>query len=430
MQTVLRLKEVAAKYHEIIAILISLIILYHYPLKGLIVHNDFYQWDFRERYYNCTKAWSEGINPYDAQKIWQRFPLRDKAYWWYAYSPVSLFLFKPFLIFEYNRAYYLYLFFKLVALVFLIALWRNYFFERKTDIIFYLLCVLAFNSTIRMDLASGNIALFEQLLIWIAFIFFLKDKMVMFCFFVLLSSIIKAQTIFFIFMLFFSSREKKYYYMISSFIIFASLLMVQYVAQPVLFEGFVQRMNKTFKYYERGIINPAIMPFIRDSLEPLTGLIKTSWSNECAICVYAGFSLTVMALSIRAIKRLKALCRERRMKFVTVIACIVYTLINPQMKDYNYMIMIVPVYFLLKNAVNGNILDNIIFTMTGIILSASIMNPWKIHAMLSVNRNSFVLFWDYFPLMMALAVWFLYLLEIDGMKSEDIIQVRTDVVAP
>jgi hypothetical protein len=80
----------------------------------------------------------------------------------------------------------------------------------------------------------------------------------------------------------------------------------------------------------------------------------------------------------------------------------VYALIHPRFKDYAYMLLIVPSFYIMKN---------IRFTKAFpfIFIFAILASP---HLMLpGIDVLSSVL-WQYFPLMIAYTIWGLYLYEI------------------
>ena len=145
------------------------------------------QWDF-DACYHAAKAYLGGVNPYDNNAV-ARFTHRSMMA--FAYLPGTIWFFVPFTWFDYKIAVYFYILLKLAVIAALLMLWRNVFFDRQTGPLFYLICLLGFNCTFGIDLQSGNIALFEQFLLWSAFFYYLRRKLFYFCLLVVLAAMLK-----------------------------------------------------------------------------------------------------------------------------------------------------------------------------------------------------------------------------------------------
>jgi len=112
---------------------IALLILFSfgvYLLCKIAAKPDYYQHDFRNAYYYCTKAWMAGINPYDDAAVKNMFPGKVN-FLSFRYPPLTLYIFRVFGTMDYYFAYYLFLFLKTAALTGLILLWRDKFFDGK-----------------------------------------------------------------------------------------------------------------------------------------------------------------------------------------------------------------------------------------------------------------------------------------------------------
>ncbi|MCX5714127.1 MAG: glycosyltransferase 87 family protein [Candidatus Omnitrophica bacterium] len=184
------------KFKWIVAAFLALycvIIILNITNKG-----DFFQWDFRGFYY-CAKSASSGLDPYNTKKIACAF---NSYIFPYCYTPFSLYFFKLFTFFRYTAAFYIFLFLKCVLLLALIIIWRDGFFGRRLGVSFFVLCLLGFDRAIYLDFAAGNVSIFEQIFLWLAFLFYLRKRLFLFCVFILLASVFKLQPIFFLVLLF------------------------------------------------------------------------------------------------------------------------------------------------------------------------------------------------------------------------------------
>ena len=148
------------------------------------VHSDKLQWDFKVYYY-AAKAYVAGLNPYDVKTLSEiaQDPRILHLKLKFTYPLVTLLFFRLFLFVDYNTAFYLFLGLKCILLIGLICLWRKEFLKIEADLLFYFFCLLAFNGAIYLDMRSGNICLLEQFVLWLAFYFLLRRRLLLFCLF-------------------------------------------------------------------------------------------------------------------------------------------------------------------------------------------------------------------------------------------------------
>jgi hypothetical protein len=137
-----------------------------------------YQWDFRT-HRKAGEIFASGKNPYDADILMSQ----KGGDFLYTYPPVTLFLYRFFTLTSYKTAFHVFLISKCILLVGLIYFWRREFLKQAAGPLFYLFCLLAFNSAVFRDFIAGNINLIEQVMLWLAFCFYLRRKLVLFCIF-------------------------------------------------------------------------------------------------------------------------------------------------------------------------------------------------------------------------------------------------------
>ena len=165
-------------------VLLALVLLYSiYAIHEIALDKTKYQWDFRS-YYSAAKAFAQGQNPYDMKLLSQYSP--HPVDFNFVYPPITLYCFYPLTWFDFNNAYLLFLYSKIILLVLLFFLWGRYFLDNALDSFFFLFALICFNSPIFIDLSAGNIAIFEQLFIWLALYFYLTRKFALFCLFILI----------------------------------------------------------------------------------------------------------------------------------------------------------------------------------------------------------------------------------------------------
>lgn len=381
-------------------------------LVYMSIQMDQFQWDFRTYYY-AAEAYTKGLNPYDVNAIsaLSSVPIMLK----FVYPPVTLLFFRLFLLVDYDAALYLFLAFKLIFLIALFILWKYEILKREADLPFYFFCIFAFNSAIYIDLSAGNISVIEQFFIWLAFSFFLKRRTAPFCFLIIIAGLFKIWPILFLFLLWFSNDEKKGTYFIGSLITFFALMFISFMISPGLFVNFMQNAGAI---YERGVRNPATLSLIMDPFQLIakkTGIIVPA---AVPVVIFSIAIITILFVSWRAYRRLSFAKAEDKERLLLFLACLVYALILPRFKDYSYILLIVPTYFILKR------LD---YWKAAPILFILIIFPSAINASLpGVSLLSLVI-WEYYSLFLAYGIWGLYLYVIfangDGEERESRIEI-------
>jgi hypothetical protein len=290
---------------------------------------------------------------------------------------------------------------KCALLVGLVIFWRNAFLGPAGDSLFFLFCLLVFNSAVFADLIAGNINLLEQILLWTAFFFFLQKRFALFCVFVLLAASFKMTPLFFIVLLLTSDHPKKYHYFGYAGTIFLAYLAVQYLIYPEMFMGFVR--NALTVVGESGAVGPSTEKFVKEIFALLSQL-----SGPLPPVIISAVVIALAALVVFLSGRAYFLLKGTRTghpdcdKMILFLVCLVYALIHPRFKDYAYMLLIVPAYYIMKTTRLKKAFP-FIFILS--VLAAP-------HLMLPGFDFLSSIMWRYFPLMVAYTIWGLYLHEI------------------
>jgi len=378
------------------------LLLYSIGVIFYISRHDDYQWDFWI-YYNSVRAHAAGLNPYEAASLSQIVgsPMRNC----FAYPPLTLYFFRPFIYLDFATASWLYLFLKCLLLSGLLYLWKREFLQEKADLLFYFFCLLAFNAAIYIDFAAGNVSLLEQLLLWSAFAFYLKRRWLLFSLCVVAAASFKLVPILFLGLLWFAEEKKKYWYFAAGGLGFGLMLLASYLVAPALFVEFVQDSAGRADW-ERGLFNPSTLAFIRDGYDLLTAKLGISISPRILRALFLGLAAIVLLVSYRAYTALRPVFEKRNEKVLIFMACLVYALILPRFKDYSYILLIPPAWFILKKL--GEIKATLLLGLTVLYLP----NPMGGILPLPGFDVLTKLVTNYFPLLMAYGVWGLYLYDI------------------
>jgi len=356
---------------------------------------DQYQWDFRT-HRKAGELFASNLDPYDSRIL---FPQAQTTFL-YNYPPVTLYFYKFFAQFDYKSAFHIFLITKCILLIGLIYFWKRVFFKTNTCALFCLFCLLAFNSAVYRDLVAGNINLVEQVLLWSAFFFYIKHRPILFCAFCLLAAGFKMTPAFFLVLLLLADDKKKYQYFVCSGFAFFTYLFVQYIIVPDMFTSAIR--NAFAVVSERGTIVPSTFTLISDVFNWLSKNAGLATPQAIQFAILAAFVTAVIVLTYKAHTRLKSAKVENSRMLEVFLVCLVYALIHPRLKDYAYILLIVPAYFIIMNNRYTKTTPFVFF------LAVLVYPPFIIPG----TEIVFMFFWKYYPLVVAYVLWGMYLHEI------------------
>jgi hypothetical protein len=387
---------------------LSIVLLLAYCI-GLIVnistHTKTYQWDFKVFYF-AAKAHSAGLNPYSKAAQTQIAGKRIRHR--FIYPPFTLYFFRIFSAFDFNTAFYLFLFLKCILLIILIYLWKKIFLKEDADLSFYLFCLLAFNSAIYVDIFAGNISILEQFGIWLAFYFLLKRRLLLFCLSLILTASFKLTPLFFLILLLSLKEKKKWIYFVNSVFLFLGIHLISFLSSP-LYKDFLIFCSKKIR-----VKNPSTFALIRDAFQLFEAKTDIFIPHGLQIGAFFIVVVVIIYVSWRAYIWLSSAGARDKEMIVIFLACLTYCLILPRFMNYCYILLIVPAYFIIKRISypKGYILFFII-----IILSI----PTAVH--LPGLSMIFQYMWEYSLLIIAFVIWGLYIYKIYGMPKNKISEI-------
>jgi hypothetical protein len=367
-------------------------------ILDIAAYGDRFQWDFRV-YYHASSAYFAGLNPYATSDLSQVAggPIKLP----FVYPPLTLFFFRLFTWMEYRTAAYLWLGLKSALLAGTIYLWRNEFLKEEADPLFYLFCLLAFNTTIYLDLRAGNIAILEQLLLWLALLFFLKRRLFLFCLFIVLLALFKATFALLLFLLFFSKEPKRVLYFWGAAASLVAAVFLPFLFTPHLFSDFVANASGLYD------LNDSSFRLIREILTIIGRKTSLSIPSSVTIAAFLAVAAGVVWGTWRAMRTILSSNSPDSDRTAIFLACVAYALILPRLKDYSFIILIVPAYFVIKKAA---FLPYPLLFLFGILPRGTSLLPGF--------RGMFTTLWSYYPLIVAFGLWALYLYQAFGNKNQ------------
>ncbi|MCX5714128.1 MAG: hypothetical protein NT033_04835 [Candidatus Omnitrophica bacterium] len=169
---------------------------------------------------------------------------------------------------------------------------------------------------------------------------------------------------------------------------------------PQLVNNFSVNALETFS--EKGIINPCTFALVQEIVDFLPKGLGAVYHRLIFIFIYFAVLATVILLSLKAILKINSQKIEDKGKWLVFFICLVYALVAPRFKDYSYIILIPPTYFIMQK-MRGIKAGTLFFVL--VILSAK-----------GVTLPGFdyicYFLWNYYPLFLAFMVWGVYLYEL------------------
>lgn len=374
------------------AAVITLLLAYFITLiLHVSAHEEQYLWDFRT-HREAGRLLASGANPYDADIL----SPHARTTFLYTYPPVTLFFYRLFAIPDYTTAFHIFLVGKLVLLIGLVFLWQKVFLRESGAILFYVFCLLAFNSAVFLDMIAGNINLVQQAMLWIGFSFYIRGRYALFCTFILIGASFKMTPIFFLILMLLPDDNRKYTYFFGAGAVFLAYLLSQYLIVPDLFTGFIE--NALIVVGEKGQVVPSTNKLIASVLEMMAKMTGFEPPRTLASVLFLALAAGIGFVSVKAWMQLRRSNRKDRAMLEVFLVCLLYALIHPRFKDYGYILLLVPSYYIIVNAPYMKLAP---FLFVLFIMSNRLMLP--------IAGSIYDIVWAYYPLMVAYCVWGLYL---------------------
>jgi Glycosyltransferase family 87 len=343
-------------------------------------------------YYDATKAWQQGLNPYDPQSLVDAGgPVRTSTY---VYPPLSLFVLSPLTLLPFDRAFQLVLGLKYVLVCVLFVLWRRIL-RLERDAVFPFFCLLAFNGTIYLDVAAGNVSLVEQAVLWAAFACFARGRLVPFCVLVVAASTFKITPLVFLLLLWTTAHRRRHAYLLGSLAGFLAVQAPALLAAPSFLSAYVRNL---WQLDEAGIVNPSTAALVESASKLVGDATGFPIGPPIRWALMAGVAAAVLAVSRRSYLVLRTCPPSDRAWQTVFLACFMYALLLPRFKDYSFILLIAPAYSVILSAPPGA--SRFALSVLAVLSARHLMLP-------GLTRIA-GLVWDYYPLGLAFAFWVLH----------------------
>jgi hypothetical protein len=289
-----------------------------------------YQWDFH-MFLGAARDFAAGQSPYRGVGLsYYHPPLLLHLYGLFARMPEWLAC----------TAWYV---LKLAALAALLSNWNKHFVRIRYSAATIAFFIFAYNACIYSDLVAGNVSIFEELLIWLAFANLLRGRYWAFCVVLVLASQVKITPIFFAVLLVAVPTKPQWRWLFATVSGFLALFAVNYWLYPGLTREFFRVSSQLD---ERGIEAPSLLALVRDAFERLNLIVtQQSMLDELVYLAVAGaIGLASLWLLIQYRKSARVIDQRLLIGF----ACVLFAVISPRFKAYTYILLLPPTLYLLQ----------------------------------------------------------------------------------
>lgn len=308
-----------------------------------IAHTPERQEDFRV-YYSAAMTMEKGYDPYDTVQRNAVFPVPDQEFF---YPPITFYILTPLTALPFETASLLWFGLKLSALALLFVIWHRGFESLNPRYPMVLFFLLAYAGTLYLDLEAGNISIFEQLVLWLGFSFLVRRQYLLFGLCVALISQFKLLPVVFLGLLLIIEARPRWLELGISLASFLALFFLNFLLQPALMSSFIARVSAGGgNLSERGSINPSLLAFIQDGIRIVKHVYKLPPHVDMLAYLVAGIGVLSIFLYFFVAYRKKHPDYDVRM--LVYVACFVYCVTAPRMKDYSYILCLLPTLSILR----------------------------------------------------------------------------------
>lgn len=372
---------------------IAIILLLFATYLGTIAFSSSTQWDFRALYL-IAKAHQQGTNPYDPAAVSSAIGISMPLP--FVYLPHAIYLFYPFTWVSLPMAGAIYLLLKTAGIALLVILWLRIFRFREHLGLFLVFLPFALGAGVIADLRAGNISIFEQALIWFGFYLFLRGRTAGFCLAILCAASFKLIPILLLGFLLTTGGRRDIAYAICFGGLFGLLMALNYIVWPELTSSFLQNVRNLNG--ERGIHNPSTWAFLQDATSWLQSHAQLSLPKLVPLAVYGGMSLFAVVISFKALQRSKVCRVKDAVLWQICLTCLLYAVVVPRFKNYSYILVIAPAFFVL---LSGRLPTSLVLGCV-LVMSCTQMNFLEFGKVLSPLVHAYM---EYYPLLVVWLVW-------------------------
>jgi hypothetical protein len=342
------------------------------------------QWDF-ETYYYALKVRDAGGNPWDMAEV---VKAAGGTAHYFIFPPHTLAFFRLFAFDDVQTAKDAYLVARLLCVAGLLTLWAACFVRAGARGWFLAFAALGFNATICRDLVVGNVSILEQVPIWLGLWALLRGRPGCFCALIIVAAQFKLLPAVLLLLLLVTKSPRKWEYLFASVLACGLVAAGVYWWDPQGARIFLNLSLHVGTMEPGGVIHPSAFALIQEVAERLVqawavcGHLPPKTLGNWAYLFYAAAVLVVYGC---------AAWRGMDVRRAVFTGILTYVLLAPRMKDYSYIIALVPTFELIRESLTSRTSERLLALTVGavVLLTLPGLEP----------------LWQYRPLLLAAWAW-------------------------
>ncbi|HEY6923989.1 MAG TPA: glycosyltransferase family 87 protein [Steroidobacteraceae bacterium] len=331
-----------------------------------IAADNLSQWDFNV-YYSAAHALAVGETPY--RPIHPHPGLSGDLI--FQYPPLTTFLFYWTNLFSLAAAKMIWLGLKLVAIGVLAWIWRRDFERVDGSWPIALFIALGFNATLLKDFVTGNISTLEQVGIWLGFSMLVRGRP--YAAAVLLACVAQFKLLpaaFLVLIPLVRPRDGWQAFLLGCGL-FVGLLGLNFLISPGLTHDYLSQFtNANVRMDDRGINNPSSLALFRDIIDLTAWVPGLSYNRDAGTRVYLFYIAALLLILIRAISGRVQRVLNSDPRLIVYSGCTLFAVAMPRMKDYSYILMLIPALFVIRDLRRSEGTQNYLLLALGLMILA------------------------------------------------------------
>jgi len=305
------------------------------------------QWDF-EVYYYALKVRDAGGNPWDHAQLVRA---AGGAVHHLNYPPHVLPFFRLFYFDDLQLSKQVFLAAKLAVLAALLTLWLRAFIPAGFRGWFLAFAALGFNAALARDLVVGNISIFEQALIWFGLYALLRRRPLVFVTLITLAGQAKVLPLALLALVLAADVPHRGRWFLGGVGGCGLIALAVYLAWPEETRYYLALQAAVGMMEPGSPLNPCLRALVQDLIQaaqPALPVLQGRRAADLALPVYAAAAAVIVAATVWAIRR------GRDPLWAWYLGLCGYALTVPRMKDYSFILLLVPVFELLRPRLTGS----------------------------------------------------------------------------
>jgi alpha-1,2-mannosyltransferase len=296
-------------------------------------------WDF-ETYWYASSAALHGLDPYSNEQLSQLAgrPVQMP----FVYPPITIAFFAPFTLLSFWDGRWIWLGLNVLALMALLQIWRRHLPKSVPSFALCLATALGFNASSMWSLKTGNVAIIEQLVLWLGLAGFIGDRRIRSAAQIAAASIFKLLPAAFLGLLVLPARGQRSRWTVPAIsgLGLLALVFVPLAVGPSWTRGYFYDLSQERPW---GVANPSALGLIDTLVGQHGGNVFSS--NHLNLPLWIGFVALIALISIRPLRRA---WRAQDPTLWVMTATPLFVLLSPRPMAYSYILAIPAMFYLLS----------------------------------------------------------------------------------